>query len=111
MLLTVTFVVFFITTCVAQSEWTRLPGSAIDISAKSRELWIISRDQQIYRWNGSDWELKPGNATRIAAALDGFTWIVDKEDYTYRWNPVHYRFDLTDFRSQQISAISRDRSK
>jgi len=80
--------------------WTKLPGTATDISAKGDELWSIEVDLQdcartkIFRWSGSEWSDKTKGAecaSGIAASPDGYAFAVRvKEDLTkdvIRFNP------------------------
>lgn len=101
---------FAIASCVAQ-KWTRLPGAAIEISAKGNELWVINSAQQIYRWNGSNWQLITGAAVRVGASPDGWTWVVTKDDEIFRWNKNKSDWDRMPGALVQIGAISKDRGK
>ncbi len=107
------FVIIFsvaIVSCAAQS-WTQLPGAAVDISAKGDELWVINVNQQIYRYTGSAWELKPGAAVKVGASPDGWTWVVNSADKIYRFNKINNNWDLMPGELIQISAISKDRGR
>lgn len=99
---------FIIESCVSQS-WNQIPGAAVEISAKGNELWVCNQAQQIFRWSGSGWQLKPGAATRVAACSDGWTWAVNSGDKVFRWNVVINDWDLMPGLLVQISAVSRDR--
>ncbi|KAJ6635857.1 Tectonin-1, partial [Pseudolycoriella hygida] len=98
-----------ISSCVAQS-WKRLPGAAVEISAKGSEVWVINAAQNIYRWTGSDWELKRGSAVRAGASPDGWTWVVNSADNIYRWNKNSNKWDQMPGALVQIDAISKDRA-
>lgn len=101
---------FVIASCVAQN-WVRLPGAGVEISAKGKEVWTINRAQQIYRWTGSNWQLKPGAAVRVGASPDGWTWVVNREDQIYRWHKINNNWEGMPGALVQIDAISRDRGK
>lgn len=106
----VIILVFVISTCVAQN-WSQLPGAAVEISAKCKELWVINSAQKIYRWDadGSKWELIEGAAVRVGASPDGWSWVVNSADKIYRWNVNNKKWDLIPGALVQISAMSRDR--
>lgn len=100
----------FIITCCTAQNWSQLQGSAVDISAKGNELWSINSGQNIYRWNGKNWDLKVGSAVRVGASPDGWTWVVNKADEVYRWNLNKQNWDKMPGALVQISAISKDRA-
>lgn len=102
------FLAFVISLCTAQ-QWNQLPGAAVEISAKGKELWVINQSQRIYRWKGSNWELKPGAAVRVGASPDGWTWVVNSADNIYRWNVLKNNWDQIQGALTQIDAISKDR--
>lgn len=92
-------------------DWKQLPGAAVEISAKGRELWVINSAQKIYRWDGSNWELKPGAAVRLGTSPDGWTWVVNSNDNIFRWNVDLKNWDLMPGALVQVSAISKDLGK
>lgn len=94
--------------CKAQI-WKRLPGIAIDISAKGNEVWVINSAQQIFRWEGSDWKHIEGFAVQVGASPDGWTWVVTKDDQIFRWNVDNRVWDRMPGALAQISAMSKDR--
>jgi hypothetical protein len=73
---------------VASAAWKRIPGRAVDISAKGNEVWAVNSQKRIYRFNGKAWTRMPGQATRVAASQDGWTWTLNKPNELYRWNPT-----------------------
>lgn len=89
-------------------QWTQLPGSAVDVSAKGNELWMTSIHQSVFRWTGSSWQFTIGSAKRVAASPDGWTWLVNNKDAVYRWNVHQNGYELMDIQLVQISAISKD---
>lgn len=99
---------FLFVSCTAQT-WTQLPGAAVEISAKGNELWVINKAQQIYRWTGKNWQLKPGAAVKAGASPDGWTWVVNSADDIFRWNVIKNNWDQIPGKLIQISAISKDR--
>lgn len=99
-----------IASCRAQN-WRAMPGLAVDISAKGNELWVINQGQQIFRWTGCTWELKPGAAVRVGASPDGWTWVVNSADNIFRWNPTVNNWDQIPGALVQVNAISKDRGR
>jgi len=95
-----------ISSCVA-TNWQQMLGSATDISAKGKELWVINKNQQIYRWNGFVWELKPGAAVRVGASPDGYTWVVSKDNKIFRFNVENGNWDVMPGALVQVNAISK----
>lgn len=92
-------------------DWKQLPEAAVEMSAKGKELWVINSSQNIYRWNGSNWELKAGSAVRVGTSPDGWTWIVNKNDNIYRWNVDKNTWDLMPGALVQISVMSKEIGK
>ena len=57
------------------ANFTSIPGSAVDIAGDpSGNLWATSSDSTIYKWNGSSWQLMPGQASHIAIGGNGTVW-------------------------------------
>ncbi|MEO6000547.1 MAG: hypothetical protein ABIN89_27125 [Chitinophagaceae bacterium] len=53
-----------------------MPGGAVRIAVDPNGVpWVINDSNNIYRWNGNDWDLMPGNATDIGIGSDGSVWI------------------------------------
>lgn len=51
-------------------EWQKLPGGALDIDVGANgSVWIVGLDGTPWRWNGSTWELHPGEGL-AALAVD-----------------------------------------
>jgi len=98
-----------IATTIAQ-DWTLLPGAAVEISAKGNEVWVINSAQQIFRWDGGNWQLMPGGAVRAGASPDGWSWVVNSADQIWRWNPNSKGWELMPGGLVQISAASKDRA-
>lgn len=90
-------------------NWSQMPGAAVEISAKGNELWVINTHQNIYRWTGLTWEMKPGAAVRVGASPDGWTWVVNSAHQIYRWNLNNSAWDRMPGALSQISAISKDK--
>jgi len=62
---------------VSAQYWVRIPGSAVQISAKGTELWSYNRYNVVQQWTGSGWTAVPASCTSVAAAADGFSWIAN----------------------------------
>jgi hypothetical protein len=46
--------------------WVQQPGAAVYIDASpDGTVWCINRTDEIYSWNGRDWEKKPGAARTV----------------------------------------------
>ena len=68
---------------VAGGEWKRHPGCAHDIGigvgndGHREVIWVTGCDtENIYKWNGTDWERSTGRANRIAVNSFGIPWVV-----------------------------------
>lgn len=56
----------------ATGTWIQLSGSAVKIAVDPSDVpWIINKQNQIFKYNGSTWTLMPGSATDIAIGGDG----------------------------------------
>jgi hypothetical protein len=55
-----------------------------------KAIWAVSKDDQIYRWNGLIWEPLPccKKITQISAGLDGTVWGVNKKAQVFRWTGI-----------------------
>lgn len=54
-------------------------------------VWGISNEAvaggyNVYKWNGSSWDLKPGAGVRISVDNLGNAWMVNEGGSIYRWN-------------------------
>lgn len=64
-------------------KWEQLPGCARDIGSVPGATWIIGCEEvpgghSIKRWNGSNWDLIPGGADRIAVnPSNGAAWVTN----------------------------------
>jgi hypothetical protein len=68
--------------------WTLLPGTVVNALANGADgsIWHVGQSQEIYRWNGSDWQLGPPcRAVRVTAAWDGAPWHIGIDGVIYRW--------------------------
>jgi len=53
-------------------KWEKIPGICVQISVGNRDtMWCITSNDQIYRWNGSNWDNIPGGLTRVAVSGGG----------------------------------------
>jgi len=91
-------------------KWSQLPGAAVEISSKGKELWVINDKQQIFRWEGTNWKQIPGVASRVGASPDGWTWVVNSAGNVFRFNVDKQDWDLMPGGIVQISAMSKDRA-
>ena len=84
------------------SYWT---GSAWDVVEESGALaidvaptgfpWIVTRENNIYQWNGSEFVERPGQARDIGIGADGSAWIIGTEAAPggykiYRWTETNW---------------------
>jgi len=49
-------------------------------------VWMIGKDDSIYRWDGSAFQQVPGGAWRIAVDPNGNAWVVNHGNEIFRWN-------------------------
>lgn len=60
------------------SGWDIIEGSAavaIDVGP-SGYPWIVTRENRIFEWTGTDWAERPGEARDIGIGADGSVWII-----------------------------------
>lgn len=84
--------VLFLVCCsldVTAQNWTAINGiSAQDISiGKNGKVWMTSKDQNIYRWDGSKFEKIEGQAQQVAVDPEGIAWVVQSSGTAWKFNP------------------------
>lgn len=96
---------------VAAQSWTEVPGlAAQDISiGKGGVVWAIGKNSSIYRFNGMEWTLIPGGATRVAVDPDGTAWIVNAGGQIFKYNYISGNWDLKPGGAREI-AVGADGS-
>jgi hypothetical protein len=62
-----------------------MPGAAKDVGiGADGAAWVIGTDLGIYRFEGSNWAMKPGGAAQIAAGPNGIVWVVNDGGAIYQ---------------------------
>jgi hypothetical protein len=74
----------------ATGPWVQVPGWANKISAGwwqgGTDPWVVNSAGNIYRWNGSSWDLKPGCAVDIGGGGDN-VWVIGcGSPSIYQWD-------------------------
>ena len=73
----------------ASPNWTRLPGTAVDISINSDgQAYVVAPDGTPWRWDAEEqrWRKMSGNFVRISAAEGNRPWAINAEGVVYRYN-------------------------
>ena len=50
-------------------------------------IWALNAVGEVFRWNGTAWQLMPGNLKSISVAADGTVWGVNAEGSIWQWIP------------------------
>ncbi len=50
-------------------------------------IWALNAVGEVFRWNGTAWQLMPGNLKSISVAADGTVWGVNAEGTIWQWIP------------------------
>jgi hypothetical protein len=104
------FLSSIVASTIAQ-EWTKLPGAAVEISAKGDQVWVVNNQRQVFRWNGADWDHIPGQPfIKVAASPDGWAWAINTTNNVFRYNVDTKVWDFLPGILAEISAMSRDRA-
>src|SRR5262249_6093651 len=76
------------------ADWTRMPGSAIQISAKGNELWAVTPSFALIWWDGSGWQTTPYNpGARLVAAGSDRPWVLPQGSMVpFRYNDWSHPF-------------------
>ncbi len=65
---------------------TPFPGLLRDISVSaSGELWGISGNRRLWRWNGSSWDSLPGLMVQVSVGSAGNIFAIDAQGSIYQW--------------------------
>lgn len=68
--------------------WDNLPGKASEIAAGGDEVWIIAEkkdpDNDISRWDGTNWVTVPGQGAKISVTANGTAYVVNSLGNLYR---------------------------
>jgi hypothetical protein len=63
------------------------PGGALRIAVDPvGNAWVVNNTNQIYKWNGSYFQLMPGLALDIGIGSNGSIWVIGNDHQTYYWN-------------------------
>ena len=77
-------------------NWENVPGGARRIAVDPQgNAWVTNALRQIYRFNGSDFELMPGLAVDIGVGADGTVWAIGANAAPggygiYRWDGAEW---------------------
>ncbi len=81
------------------SNWTRLPGTAVDISINSDgQAYAVAPDGTPWRWDAIEqrWRKMSGNFVRISAAEGNRPWAISADGVVYRYNGLWWENKDTD---------------
>lgn len=72
-----------------ENGWQKIAGAGHDIAAGGKQVWLVGTTRvaggyQIFHWNGSNWDLVPGGAVRIAVDSTGSPWVINDQDEIFR---------------------------
>ena len=96
-LFALTFVILPQSNLWAQTNWSTIPGGALDIGAGGEKVWVIGTDGNIYPYNphptrvSNPWDpFAPPTAgsKRIAVDDNGNAWVVNAQGNIYRFDGV-----------------------
>lgn len=80
-------------------NWTRLPGTAVDISINSQgQAYIVAPNGTPWRWDALEqrWRKMSGDFVRISAAEGNRPWAVNAEGVVFRYNGLWWENKDTD---------------
>ncbi|MEK9843621.1 tectonin domain-containing protein [Thalassospira sp.] len=83
----------------ASQNWTRLPGTAVDISINSDgQAYVVAPDGTPWRWDAEEqrWRKMSGDFVRISAAEGNRPWAVSSDGVVYRYNGLWWENKDTD---------------
>ena len=72
-------------TCSSAGTMAYLSPMRVDASSKSN-VWVVSRDNSIHSFDGSQWVKRDGGAVDVAASGAGGAWIVGTSGKVFRWS-------------------------
>ena len=81
----------------AQTNWTKVPGAALDIGAGGGKIWALGTDGNILPYNphpsrvGNPWDpfaLPTPGSNRVAVDGDGNAWVIDGQQQVNRFDGV-----------------------
>ncbi|WP_430470863.1 hypothetical protein [Thalassospira lucentensis] len=81
------------------ANWTRLPGTAVDISINSQgQAYVVAPDGTPWRWDALEqrWRKMSGDFVRISAAEGNRPWAVNAEGAVFRYNGLWWESKDTD---------------
>ena len=62
---------------VCKPGWTKVGGSAVNISVLSRDVpYLTNNNDFIFKRNGASWKRLSGRAKDIGVGADGSVWII-----------------------------------
>lgn len=79
--------------------WTRLPGTAVDISINSQgQAYVVALNGTPWRWDALEqrWRKMSGDFVRISAAEGNRPWAVNPEGVVFRYNGLWWENKDTD---------------
>ncbi len=74
------------------NNWDKIPGSAVRIDVDPKgNAWVVNAQHQIFRYNGSGFEVLPGAAWDVGVGANGTAWVIGTNSEgggygIYRWN-------------------------
>lgn len=69
------------------SVWSLMAGQLKHVSGSSDgQLWGVSKDNLVYRWNGSTWQQMPGVLAQVSAGSSQNIWGLAADGHLYKWN-------------------------
>lgn len=69
------------------ANWTKIPGSAMRISVDpSGNAWVVNNRNNVFKYDGNQFNTMPGQATDIGVGADGAIWVIGTDSGIYRWD-------------------------
>ena len=73
-------------TPAAQANWVPVAGRLKQVSVgSSSNIWGLDPNGGVYKWDGRQFQSKPGQLNHISAAADGSVWGTDPNGGVYQW--------------------------
>ena len=74
-------------------NWVNVPGAGVRIAVGPTGPWVVNEYGNIFQFNGTSWDLKPGCAKDIGIGANGTVWVTgcgntDGGEGIHRWNGV-----------------------
>ena len=85
--------------------WNRFDGEGARIAAGGSDVWLITKDNTIFRRQGNNWQNMPGEAGDIAVGPDGAVWATARGNGAiYQWNDSAYSWQQVQGEGGSIAA-------